>query len=165
MMPGPPVLVMIPTRLPSGTGWRANARAAWHSSSWSLIEITPASSKISSVVVSCFIRPPVWELTALAPARVRPVFMPRIGFLAATSRATSKKPRGSARLSTWQMITRVSGSSPQYLRISATATSQELPGEAYIRTPASSSNSRLCTTSPTPPDWANNEMCPGISRV
>ncbi len=59
MTAGPPVLVIIPTRLPRGMGWVAKATAAWHNSPSSLKLSTPAFSKMRSVEISTRARPPV----------------------------------------------------------------------------------------------------------
>ncbi len=97
---GPPVFVIIPTRFPFGMGWVAKAAAAWISSPSSLKVRMPAFLNIRSVAISSFASPPVWEAAALAPSLVRPAFMARTGFLAATSLATFMNVSGSLRPST-----------------------------------------------------------------
>ena len=95
MTAGPPVLVMIPTRFPSGIGWVAKAMAARAISPSSVNERMPVFSKISSVAISTPAREPVWDEAALAPCTVRPAFMASTGFFAATSRAASRNSCGS----------------------------------------------------------------------
>jgi len=55
---------------------------------------------IRSVAISSFASPPVWEAAAFAPSSVRPAFMARTGFFAATSLATSINVSGSLKPST-----------------------------------------------------------------
>ena len=100
MTAGPPVLVMMPTRLPFGIGWVANAAAAWIRWPSSRKDRIPAFLKMRSVAMSSLASPPVWEAAALAPSRVRPAFIARIGFWAATAVAVRMKLAGSRRPST-----------------------------------------------------------------
>jgi hypothetical protein len=86
-MPGPPALVMIPTRPPPGTGWLARRLAVSNSSSMVSTRITPAWRKRALTASSDEARAPVWEEAALVPAVVRPDFTAMMGFFFPTRRA------------------------------------------------------------------------------
>ena len=58
--PGPPALVITPTRLPLGTGWLASNEATPKSSSRVVVRITPAWLNSASTATSRLARAPVW---------------------------------------------------------------------------------------------------------
>ena len=94
--PGPPALVTIPTRLPSGSGWVASREATSSSSDRVSVRITPTWSKRASTVRSeAAIRAPVCELVARRPAAERPLFTATMGISRPTRRAIREKRRGS----------------------------------------------------------------------
>ena len=96
MIPGPPALVMIPTRRPPGSGWFSSSAATSRSSARLSVRITPACSKRASTVTSeAASSAPVWELVARSPAAERPLFTTTIGIRRPSRRATREKRRGS----------------------------------------------------------------------
>ena len=114
MIPGPPALVRIATRLPRGRGALLNASAASNSSSTESARCTPHWASNASVAMSTWARAPVWLEAAFAPASDRPAFTTRIGFLRVVSRARLTKDLGLPNDSRYIRITPTSSSSRQY---------------------------------------------------
>jgi hypothetical protein len=95
MMPGPPELVRMATRLPAGTGWLASSDATSSSSPSESVRTTPLWRKSASTFTSeAAISAPVWEEVARAPACERPLFTATMGLLLATRLAMRAKRRG-----------------------------------------------------------------------
>ncbi len=95
MMPGPPALVTIATRVPAGTGWAASRAPTSNSSCIVSVRITPAWPKSASTVTSeADSSAPVCEALARAPAGERPLLTATIGLALLTLRAIRAKRRG-----------------------------------------------------------------------
>ena len=95
MIPGPPALVTMPTRLPPGSGWSASSEETSNSSERVSVRITPACSKSASTVTSeAESIAPVWELLARPPAAERPLLTATIGLRGPIRRARREKLRG-----------------------------------------------------------------------
>lgn len=165
MMAGPPALVTIATRLPSGSGQRSSARATSNSSSMVFARSTPHCSRKADTVTSVPAIAPVWLVAARAPSAVRPDFTIRIGFLRVTRFAISVKRRGFPNDSRYMQITRVSGSSSQCSKRSLPETSALLPMETNCVRPIPRSCATFKIATPSAPDWLTNPIDPGRAGV
>ena len=134
-MPGPPALVTIATRPPLGTGCCASSEATSNSSSSVFVRITPACSNRASTTASLDASAPVCEDAARAPAADRPDLTATIGLIRATRRAIWLNLRGLPKLSRYNRMTRVWGSSAQYWMRSLLDTSALLPTETNVEIP------------------------------
>ena len=89
----------------------------------------PAAARAKSTTASSPTREPVWDMAALAPARLRPVFRAMIGFVRATRAAVARNNRPLLMPSRCKTMMRVSGSSARYSR---TSTTSRVAGIAHV---------------------------------
>ena len=94
IMPGPPELVTMATRLPRGTGQLANTLALAKRFSRLVSRITPHWRKSASAAWSVPASEPVCDEAALAPAADRPAFNAKTGFLRVKREAIRRKLLG-----------------------------------------------------------------------
>ena len=165
MIPGPPALVTIATRLPVASGQRSRATARSNSSSMVLALSTPHWSRKAETVTSVPAIAPVWLDAARAPSAVRPDLTTRIGFLRPTRLAISVNRRGLPNDSRYMAITRVPGSSSQYSSRSLPETSALLPMEANCVSPTPRSAATFKIATPRAPDWLTKPIEPGRAGV
>ena len=129
MIPGPPALVTIATRSPSGSGSWLNAIARSNRSITVSTRITPYCASSASIALSRPASAPVCDDAARAPDAVRPLFTAMIGLVRVTSRAIRANFCGLPKFSRYMRITRVAGSAAQYSIRSLPLMSALLPTE------------------------------------
>ena len=115
-MPGPPALVTIATRRPAGSGCASRHAATSNISSIVSARITPDCWNSALTATSLAASAAVWLPAARDPARVRPAFTATIGLVRAIRRAMRPNRRGLPNDSRYSRMTRVAGSSSQYLK-------------------------------------------------
>ena len=92
MIPKAPVAVATPRRGPAMGRNLRKARDTASSSTRVRTRMMPAAARARSTMASSPTREPVWDMAALAPARLRPVFKAMMGLLRATRAAVVEKP-------------------------------------------------------------------------
>jgi hypothetical protein len=96
---GPPALVTIVRRGPSGRGCLPSDSARWNSSSMCVTRTTPPRRNAASTTSSLPASEPVWEAAARAAPSVLPGLMTMIGLRRETSRAADRNARASPMVS------------------------------------------------------------------
>ena len=161
MMPGPPALVTMASRLPRGRGWWAKAMATSNSASTLGTRRAPAWAMSASVASSVPASAPVWLAAARCPAPVRPDFTMHTGLTRLTSRQISTKRAGLPKLSRYMSTTRVAGSSRQNSSRSLPLTSARLPMDTKLEMPMPSRQAFCRMLTPMAPDWLMKATGPG----
>ncbi len=102
----------------------------------------------------------MWEEAARAPEAVQPAFSRTTGLRRTTSLAACRNRRPSSMLSTYPMITRVSGSSARNSRTSDSETSALFPMLTTLEKPMFSPIDRSRRAVHRAPDWERKPMFP-----
>ena len=155
----PPVLEMIATRLPRGSGWQASSAAVSMSSPRLVVATMPACSNRASWVASGVAATAVCE-AARWPAGDRAPMTVSTGIRRATRRAVPENLRGLPNDSTYRTAIWVTSSCAHQVSRLLGDTSYLSPTEANEDTPMPSLD--ICSSSaiPTPPDCTTMPATP-----